>query len=192
MGNRTIGQCLRVPGQLVWSPTNLATAFPHGGKGLGVVSGTALDMGIMADPLPPDEDRNRIGDVVYLGENWTLAVTLREWADDVKTTLFPNTATGATSEDKGIDASGAALPGELLSARAAPLIFKPDDTTNHPAVLFTSAIPHPITAPLNLALADDLVFVAVFTAIPGTTIKVPAYMYPWADMAALLSAEVDA
>ncbi len=43
MGTTDVSQVLRVPGRLCINPTNLATAWPHGGTGLGVVGSSVLE-----------------------------------------------------------------------------------------------------------------------------------------------------
>jgi len=170
MGATDPAQIKYVPGRLAINPSDLTAVWPHGtGKGIGVVEAIELDLGISSvDVGPAEEWGDRAVDQIYLENNLRLSVVLREWDDDVLTTIFANTFAGASTSTKGIQGHGAVKPGTLVSARAVRLVFTPDDQVKHPGFLVQRALPQlDAAARLNFAANNEFGFLCLFLGIKG-------------------------
>lgn len=159
-------KALRVPGRIAVAPTDLTTAWPHGGTGLGLVQAVTLKRAqahvpIRAEDFGPVE----VIDELYLGEAYELAFLLRGWDGDGWGQVFPNTFTGSTGGLVGLRYPGSVYPGELRGGAAAKVLFTPDDPLRHPAVYFPQAIAVAgETEELYLHRKKELVLKAAFVA----------------------------
>ena len=139
MSARDATKIIRVPGRLAVAPTNLATAFPHGGTELGAVRAVALrlrqrDFDVVAEEF--DEVVETVhGAMRVVG----LACLLRQFDDTVIAKVFPSTSTGSSSGSKVIDIPGTARAGRLASATAVKYVFTPDNQTDHQAIILYKA-----------------------------------------------------
>ena len=141
MATTNLAECLSAPGRICVNPTNLATAFPHGGTALGAVRAVKTRRIVTKVPIRDEAFGQEIRDFVWGGENYILAFILRQWDATGVATLFPNTATGTTSNRVGIESPGSVRPGTLGSTFAVKLLFSPLDPERVPAVILYSAIP---------------------------------------------------
>jgi hypothetical protein len=164
---------LNAPGRLCWNPTNLATAFPHGGTALGATHKTMLSRADRRTEIRDEAFGAEVSDVVWCGENWAIACVLRSYDNDALATVFPNTSAGATSGHKivgGVTSSNN-RPGLLMSGLAGKLLFSPLDPDRVPAVLFYKAVPlTEETLQINLALDKRYEIGAVFLSIRHATL----------------------
>lgn len=173
MGTAAAGSVLLVPGRLAKNPTDLTTAYPHGGTALGVVADVVLEPRVRTMEIEAEEWGGAPADVLYLGEAWRLAVLLRQWDVDAIDAVFPNvTNTGTGNVRRTIQQTGSTVyPGYTLSSRAMKLVFTPDDSAR-PGLLIQRALPalRP-TAALNLGLGEELGFAAFFWVLKGANAR---------------------
>ena len=170
MSAATTSTVFRVPGRLIKGPTNLSAAYPYGGTELG-----STDRGVRVLPTFDTEligmpKSRAVGDVLYLGSSWVVGANLRNWDNDMISTVFPNTSAGG-SGNRRIEMLGAFAPGTLLGAtRAVILLFVPEElaeggTTSKRSVLIHQAIPLvEETAVLNLSVLRESVWACMFYA----------------------------
>lgn len=187
MGTASADSVLLVPGRLAKNPTDLTTAYPHGGTALGVVADVILEPRVRTEEIAAEELGGAPAEVLYLGEAWRLAVLLRQWDVDAIDAIFPNvTQTGTGNVRRTIQMVGNVYPGYLLSSRACKLVFTPDDSTR-PGLLVQRALPalRP-TAALNLGLDRELGFAAFFWVVKGANTRY-ADIGTLADLAAYLT-----
>jgi len=169
---RDVERVLRVGGQVAFGVTNLATAWPHGGTGLGVVTYAVVmpNRKTFAVRGADDKYAGQITDVYNAGENWTLGLSLRQWEDDILTAIFRNYTTAVSGNKVLVDAiqmgSSGLAPGASVPSLG-NLLFTPNNP-EHPAVLFYDV--RPIIEETNELLLTainelqvDLVFQALHT-----------------------------
>lgn len=146
MSSADVTRVLRNGGQLCINPTDLSTAWPHGGTGLGVVGDVVLKQHWVTDEAMGADDRhaNESIETYYLGESWVMAFTVRQWDNDPLDVFFPNRINGATRRVLADQYSGVAAtrrPGTKLSTSGFKLLFTPNDYLTSPAVIFYKAVP---------------------------------------------------
>ena len=142
MSAATALQAMRVPGALAVGPTNLSTAFPHGGTALGLVRAVIVRRRELRFDVTAEEYGGAIVDTLYRGEEWSLVFELRGWDNDAISALFPNTTLPTVSGERTIQfPQTTKIGGVLQGASAVKLIFTPEDQARHRAVYFRSAIP---------------------------------------------------
>lgn len=183
---------LRVPGRLAIGPTDLTLAWPHGGTGLGAVRGVRLKR--FGGLWPATSEAHGGAPVEYLeaGESWALACTVRTHQDDVIRRIFPNTASGTTSQRRVVSAPGSVHAGDWVSGRSVVLVFTPEGATqaksatatdaDAPFVVLYRALPllaADIEIPLELG--EDYALDVVFQGIPDSSGRVLA-MGPRVDL----------
>lgn len=170
MSARDVEQVLRVGGQVAFGVTDLATAWPHGGTGLGVVS-YAVVMPNRKTEIERGADDKFAGQVVGLhhaGESWTIGLSLRQWADDVLTAIFRNYITAGSGNKVLVDAiqmGGSALvPGQDVPTLG-NLLFTANNP-DHPCVLFYDVRPViEETSELMMTAINELQVDVVFQAL---------------------------
>lgn len=144
MSTRDVTKIDRTSGRLVKDPTSFAAAFPHGGTELGAVRAVELEFMVGKVGLVLAEEYGGVPVEGVDPADWAvLYCLLRQWDDTAIAAIWPNTATGAASGSKVITggAKGAVRAGALLTARAAKILFVPDDATNHRSIYLPRAIP---------------------------------------------------
>lgn len=165
----------RVPGRLCIDPTNLATAFPHGGTALGIASQIRVVTGLEEASITAEEFGGQAVDVLLMQRDFFMTTLLRQWDNDAINTLFPNTSAGA-SGDKVINWPGSNRSGYLLSNRTVKLCFTADRQTEHPSVIIYKAIPLPEEQEaLRLTVLAELAMPAVFLGIRDGSSRVAAW-----------------
>lgn len=130
-------------GFLVKDPTDLTAASPYGGTILGVTGEHVYRPGFKYRAIVAEE-WGVPHEVMYLGEAPVFAAIVRNYDADMLGTLFPLTATGASSGKKVVkhDVNAAATrAGIKLSANAHKLLFVPESVRTQPAVYFPNAVP---------------------------------------------------
>jgi hypothetical protein len=167
---------LQVPGKLSKAPTNLATAYPHGGTALGEVRAVVVRPSFVYGVVRAAEFGNEPVEAIATSEAWVLAGVLRSYDPDALSDLFPNTAlAGSGVGGRIITYPGTVRTGHLLSSRSIKLLFTPDDSDRQPAVLFYRALPMlDETAELRFTLADKLEFPFVFAGIRDASNRIVA------------------
>jgi len=171
VGTTDVSQVLRVPGRLCINPTDLATAWPHGGTGLGVVGSIVLEPTSTYQRITAEEFGAEVVDVLDLGETWVLGALCRAWGDNtVLSTLFPSTATGA-SGDKVVNYPGSYRAGTLRSSASVKLCFTPRDNRN-PGLLLYKALPLVEEASrLRLGAFNELTIPVLFIGIRDSSAR---------------------
>ena len=136
-----------VGGRLAINPTDLSTAWPHGGTGLGLVRDAAAKVKTYAHAILEEPWGGEPSEVVHGGESVTFVAILRTWDADALGLVYPAGSTGATTGERVVSYPGSFLAGAGLYGSAVKLLFTPTDQENHPAALFYSAM---------AVLADDV------------------------------------
>ncbi len=175
MSARDINQALQSPGRLCIAPTDLTLAFPHGGTELGSVYRAYCQQTTGYFDVKAEEYGGAIVESIWSGENYAFGAILRQWDETAIGTVFPNTATGATTKRVGVKhwsdvASSPVRPGHLLSSRSVKLLFSPDDPANCRAVILYRALPK-VSESLTLALRlnERQEIPVLFVAIPDAS-----------------------
>jgi len=174
MANENLQRLTFQSGKLSINPTDLTTAYPHGGTSLGYAREIAVSPSQVTTYVRAEEFGQTIVDAVEGGRSWVIGANLRGWDDDAINTVFPGTAVGTTTSRRYItETTATPLAGALLGSRSVVLLFTPDDTDNHPIVLFRRALPLVAeTADLMLSLASEFTIPVLFVAIPDTNGKI--------------------
>src|SRR5688500_3826453 len=105
MATANVRNILRLRGRLCFNPTNLATAFPHGGTALGLTRSGVFHLGMKTVLNEAEEWGGIVSKAWYAGEKPFLAAVLREFDNDAIGAVFPNTGAGTVTGDKVISLS---------------------------------------------------------------------------------------
>ncbi len=163
---------LRVPGSLCHTPTDLTTAFPHGGTALGMVRDAELRFGQSSVPVFAEE----FGTTVEVIEAQNIAVfacVLRAMDDDMLSALFEETSVGSVSGHrvvtKEVD-TDTSRAGSLKSPKAVKLYFSPKALDRHPGILLFKAIPMlEESARLQVSIGEEVGIAAMWRCIPDSS-----------------------
>lgn len=162
-------EALRVPGRLCVDPSDLTTAFPHGGTGLGLMRDHRYLPGVKTAIVTAEEFGGVPVDSYHLGDAPTLLAFLRDWDVDAIQKIHPSGTTGATSGDGfiSVDVNSSARAGLQISTTF-KLYFSPLDDQN-PAVYFPLVFAHiDAAAEMQLAVNEEAGLAVVFVAMPDT------------------------
>ncbi len=155
----------RVQGNLCVDPDDLSEVFPHGGKAIGITHYVTLLPTTRKFLLTAEEYGRETTEELYMGRDWVVSCLIRQWDNDMITTMFPNTAVGGTTGDRVIKEPGGLAPGVPLSTRAVKLCFSPIDAAQ-PGFIVYRALPQvEIAARFRFHLISELGFIAVFRAL---------------------------
>lgn len=134
---------MRAPGRICLAPTDLSTAYPHGGTDVGLVRDVRLVRRDFRYPIRGEEFGRRVEfvDAVLAGEGYLLTFASRGWNDAAWNAFLPNTAVGTNGGKRGIQFPNARPAGMLATDQQVALLFSPTEPLAHPAVLFPAAIP---------------------------------------------------
>jgi hypothetical protein len=170
VGAGDLTQIVRGPGRLAVGPTNLATAWPHGGTGLGTVADVYFEPGHRIEWVNA-EDFGEPVEGVLAEQNAVLGVILREWNDDdAVSNVFYNSAAGGSSGARLVTEPGSHTVGEKLTGKALKVLFTPRDQTNDPGVLIYKAVPVLAeTVQIQFGAIRETGLVVVFKAIRDDT-----------------------
>lgn len=168
-----------VPGKLSYGPSDLATAYPHGGTALGLTKGVIVSIGshfTEEAAITAEEYGGEIVDAVQQRDFIVVTSVLHSWDKDALALVFPNTAEGGVSARRLVTGPGSVRAGSKLSARAQVLVFTPDDEDHMPMWTLHKAIPAIDEAvDLNAALDEELGVGIAFWGIRDNT----KGMYSW-------------
>lgn len=81
-------------GKVAANCTNLATAWPHGGVGLGLIGAVELVTGSLFEALI-EEETNAPFELLWLGGPVEMVVRIKEWSSDAISRIFPGGSAGA-------------------------------------------------------------------------------------------------
>lgn len=176
MSAPNLAEILRLPGKLSHSPTDLTTAYPHGGTALGTCGRVALRPISTPFVVTGWEFGGAAVDVVQGGPGWTLDATLREWDPDALGILFPCYATGAqggaTLQLRAQTAASRA--GIVVGASfSRVVVFTPDGTDDLPLILIRRAVPAIVeTAEMALRGNTDAGIAVRWYATPDSSARI--------------------
>lgn len=176
----TAKDLMRVPAELVWNPTSLLTAYPHGGSALGLMRDIDIRLGVQKSDVTAEEWGGVVVDSVYLGESIVLAAVLRSFDPDALNIIHPNTSLGAVTKARKVKGhvagSGINRAGLLLSTRAGKLVVSPRDPDDSPMLVLYNAIPViDADALLSYCFSKELGVLVAFIGTPDSAGKV----YEW-------------
>lgn len=164
MATPNAAQIYRASCRVAINPTDLATAWPHGGTGLGVCSQIRLMTGLDEERVRAEEFGNQAVDTVLRQGDLMVATLVRQWSDDALATVFPNTTAGSAA--RVINWPGASRSGTLMTGRAVKLLFTADRQTEHPSLIVYKAIPLvSIQAELRLTVLRELDVPIIFLGV---------------------------
>ena len=174
MATANVQTVLRAPCKLCATPTNLATAFPHGGTALGLTAKVILKPQAILSPITAEEFGGTVVDVIYCGEKALVTCVLRGWDADVISAVFPNSTVGSVRGKPYLrwepGATGQNKPGYRLSNKAVKLYFSPEAGDYAVGLLIHSAIPAwDEAAEINLTDDVEAALPVAFWAVPATT-----------------------
>lgn len=171
MSTPDISNVFSVPGRLSHSPSDLSTAYPHGGTAIGTVGKLTPYPRDPAFPLRAVEWGNAVYDVVEGGNDWVVTAELREVLDaDALAAIFPCYTTGRSGGPilkvkAGTDAQRAGVV--LGTAFSRVVVFTPDSPDQHPWLILRRAVPAiQATAELALRGNDELRWPVMWYATP--------------------------
>lgn len=157
-------KAFQVVGRLSYGASSLATAWPHGGTGLGLVGAFYLSPPTLSSSLTAEET-NGAANVLQLGGDLVLGFTLKGWDNDALAALFPTTA---LSNSHRVVSFPAATVGVAVSTLT-NVVFTPDNP-NHPGVVIYKAAPIvAVNAQLFLSAYRYLEIPALMIALPDAS-----------------------
>lgn len=158
-------------GRLAYGCTDLTTAWPHGGTGLGLVGGVRILPPNVYKPLVAEET-NGPDAVLYLGGALLLGCMLEAWQDDAISAVFPSSTT--ISGGKVVQWPGSGTQAGSSVSALSKLVFTPTNTS-HPGVLIYSAAPLiEVNAELRMSAYSYLRTPVVFVALPDASSRLGA------------------
>lgn len=163
---------LRVPGRLAVNPTDMTTAWPHGGTGLGAVAGMKL-LPQFSYYRVKEEAQRETQAVYWTGADPVFRALIRSPFDaDGVSTFWPLSSTGTVSGEKVITLpSTSQLPG--MTVPSVVLVFTPDDQYLHRGVIFRKAYPLIAdTAELSFDMNDEQALLVEFAATRDSSERV--------------------
>ena len=165
----------RVPGRLAIDPTNLATAFPHGGTALGIASKMRIITGIEESRVTAEEFGGQTVEAILGKRDFFMSALLRQWDNDAIGMLFGDDSSAGASGDKIVSWPGTDRSGYQLSGRSVKLVFTADRQTEHPSLLIYKAMPlYAEAEALRLTVLSELAMPVVFLGIRDGSSRVAA------------------
>lgn len=169
MGALDADKVYRITADLIQDPTDLGTSSPYGGTVLGIIDRVFWTSGFDQREIFAEE-LDQVVELVEVYGNMVVGADLRQWDDDVITTIFPN-VTG-TAGNKVIGQSGAKLTGSRGTGRAFKLLLAAQRPTEHPSILVYEAVPLlAATERANLSNRREHVLTVIFTSIRNSSGK---------------------
>lgn len=164
----------RFRGRLTWNPTDLTTAFPHGGTELGLVRDLIFRFGIETEEIRAEEWGNVPTEYVYKGSSAFLTAILREFDNDAIGVIFPDTPTGSVTGDQiirgAVSTADVTIGGTLLSTLSGVLVVSPDSPESQEFLVLYNALPLvEETSQLQISAGDEMGIAVVFRAIPDAS-----------------------
>lgn len=145
-----------VPGRFCVDPTNLSTAYPHGGTPIGEVAEAVVIRDAPVQRLTAEERGNEVYEAIAGGESWSIAAILREWSPEAYATFFLNATDGAISGRPEMPGTSENRAGYRYGDRSGVWVFSPLNADIHPWVIFYRGMPMvQDTAELRVRLGGD-------------------------------------
>ncbi len=171
MASPNAANIYRASGKLAINPSNLATAWPHGGTGLGVCSQIRLMAGLEEARVTAEEYGGQAVDAVLRQGDLMVSTLMRQWSDDALDAIFPNTTAGTSA--RVVNWPGTNRSGLLMTGRAVVLAFTADRQTEHPSLLLYKAIPLvAMQAELRLTVLRELSVPVIFLGVRDSSSRV--------------------
>lgn len=166
-------QILRVPGTLIWNPTDLGQAEPYGGTYLGQVRDIEFAPQPKVRPILAEEWGANV-DVVYCGERPLLRAVLRyPDSDAVSTAAFKAVASGSSGIRWLFRPGGTTentRAGTSLFSRGGKLLFAARASSSHPFILLRNALPAFDEAlKLQMSFGEEYGIALAFWAAPDSS-----------------------
>lgn len=157
-----------VSGRLAYGCTDLSTAWPHGGTGLGLC-GKVFYSPPSRYAVAEREEDGAAEKAVYLGGRATLGCELLQVDNDAYAAVFPSSSGGLTE----VPGTGT-LPGQEVPTLS-NLVFTPTNQLEHPAVVLYKAIPTiEINHAMQLSSYRPFVLRLVFVGAPDSNDRISA------------------
>lgn len=154
-------------GRLAYGCTNLATAWPHGGTGLGLVGAVFLFPQSQWKALDAEET-NSAAEVLWLGGNVTVSFTMVGWDEDASALINPNSST--SNSKTVVEWPGSDVVAGAPVATVTNVVFTPNDTTNGKGwVIYKAAVVPDLNAELACSAGRFLEVPAVIVALPDAS-----------------------
>lgn len=144
MSAAVASEILHVPGRLIVNPTTLALASApdFGGTPIGNAAEVVVRIDHRDHLVRAEEFGNEIVEVVEAGEDFVMAMFLRGFDVDAMLTVFENSVKSSLTGKPVVSYPGSSIPaGSKGSDRAVRLLYAPENTEEHPAVLMYRGIP---------------------------------------------------
>lgn len=176
MGARDEDTVMRGPVRLAKTPTDLSSAFPHGGTELGACRDYEVEFLEPMHAVAGEEFGGLPVELIEGQKGVILHTLIRSWDADAIATVFANYSGTSTNTIVSTTASGGGQSiraGALGSARGVKLIASPENTTDDKALLIYRAVP--VLVPLSrmaLSILKENVIAVSWIALPNANGKV--------------------
>lgn len=161
MGSVDENLAFEVSGKLAYGCSDLSTAWPHGGTGLGLVGATFLSPPSLTAYLPAEET-NAAANVLHLGGDLVASFTVRAWDNDALNVMFGSTALSGSDRIVIFPASGVGSAITTLTN----LVFTPNNPDHPGWVVYKAAPALELNSRLYLSAYRYLEIPAVVVALP--------------------------
>ncbi len=150
-------------GRLAYGCTNLATAWPHGGTGLGLV-GVCEIVPQQAYRVLTAEETGSAVEVLWLGGDVVAYFTAMGWDNDAQAVIHPNS--DQSSGHTIVKWPGTDVVVGTPTTTLTNVVFTPWDTTNSRGWIIYKAAPLPDNQRLRFSAQSFLESPAVLIALP--------------------------
>ena len=166
MGSPDTNTAYLVAGRLAYGCTSLATAWPHGGTGLGLV-GSIFVFPPSASKALLAEETNSASEVLWLGGDLTVSLTANGWENDALAFLNPNSS--MVSTHVVVEWPGSDVVVGAPTTTYTNVVFTPTNT-EHPGLILYKVAPVPeVNQRLALSAVRWLEVPAVLVALPDAS-----------------------
>lgn len=172
MSSASAQRVLRLTGHLCINPTDLSTAFPHGGTALGMVRDAEFRPNDDTYWITAEEWGRAPVAGLSTGSDPTFTGVLRDFDPDAVNSIFANTGTtaGDIKPVLGSAFGGTVTAGALRATTK--LCFSPRAVQDHPFLILYVACPYLLKeAVLQMSTMEELVVAFGFKALPDSAGK---------------------
>lgn len=173
MASGSSSRIIRSPGKIVVGPTNLSTAYPYGGIEIGQARVVTLSISGV-DYRVQSEGIGNIGDVLSGPKRVVFSCFLRGWDDSAIKELWSEGYTlGSVSGHSVWSYPGTSLVGSSRLSVGKVILFVPNNTVAHPAVLIYRGIPDwSDSTEIAFSLKDEMGLPLVVECVQSSSGKV--------------------
>lgn len=171
MATGDLSRIRHLEGQLCINPTDLSTAFPHGGTAIGEYTRMRFNAREQFEGIATEAYGGSLIAKPYVGCRPIIRAVLRDWDPDALGKIHPNTTLASTGE-RSIDMNASQSGKNRGGYSPSPFIlcFSPYDLENSQMVLFYRAVACPDEAEeINLSLAEEAGLGVAFEALVDAT-----------------------